>query len=56
MCVNVRAGGDNGLYGNSETGYLGCMRYLKVMGETVDVVTPDKNFGVINGTCNVQDR
>lgn len=48
-------GNDLALYG-SETGYLGCMRYLKVMGESVDVVTADKNFGVINGTCNVQDR
>ena len=40
----------------TETGFLGCMRYMKVMGESVDNVLPENNKGVINGTCNVQDR
>lgn len=46
-------GGDDS---TGEIGFLGCMRLLEIQGEPIDVIRPDYNFGVINGTCSVQDR
>ncbi len=39
-----------------ETGFLGCMRFLEIGTERIDVLPQSSNFGVVNGTCSVQDR
>ena len=39
-----------------ETGFLGCMRFLEIGTERIEVIPQQANFGVLNGTCSVQDR
>ncbi len=39
-----------------ETGFLGCMRFLEIGTERIESIPLGSNFGVLNGTCSVQDR
>ena len=49
----VPSGGDEV---GGETGFLGCMRFLEVGTERIESLPLGSNFGVLNGTCSVQDR
>ena len=39
-----------------EIGFVGCMKFIEVGTEQLAEMPPDGNFGVINGSCIIQDR
>ena len=49
----VFVGGDDE---GGENGFLGCMRYLEINSERQDEIPDERNHGVINGSCYVQNR
>jgi len=46
-------GGDQEI---GETGFIGCMRNIEIGAERIDEIPEEANFGVVNGTCTIQDR
>ena len=52
MCWNISGGDEDG----TELGFLGCMRNLEIGSESIDDILTDQNYGVLNGTCSIQDK
>ena len=53
LCVIWLPGDDED---DGELGFLGCMRNLEIGSESIDEIQGDQNYGVINGSCGIQDK